>query len=244
MMRKRLTGIVLLAAFMAGNVAHAGLQLGATRIVYPAGEKSVSMPVMSRGGDKPFLVQAEVASDTQGKDVPFFVSPPIFRLEPGGENQVRITRTGSGLAADRESLYWFSVRGIESTSVPLDKDFLKADDFTRKAGVTVSIGMTVKLIYRPAGLPVPWEAGMKSLRVTRTAAGFHLMNPSPYYMSFTTFQVGGTKLIGNGTRMDNATLAPFSGLDISGGTGAAGSKVSWKVLNDYGAAKEYSGEVL
>lgn len=242
-MRKRLTGIALLSiALMAANVAYAGLQLGGTRIIYPAGEKSVSMAVMSNGGNKPFLVEAAVSGDVKGGTTPFFVTPPLFRLEPGGENQVRISQVGAGLATDRESLYWFSIRGIESNSAAGTKVAPKSDAFANNAGVTVSVGMTVKLIYRPANLPVSWEEGMKSLKVTRTGNGLHLLNPSPYYMSVSTFSVGSTKLIGRGTRMENATLAPFAGLDVSGV--AAGGKASWTVLNDYGAAKAYSGDVL
>ncbi|MDI8993129.1 fimbria/pilus periplasmic chaperone, partial [Salmonella enterica subsp. enterica serovar Anatum] len=40
---------------------------------------------------------------------PFMVTPPLFRLNGGQKNVLRIIRTGGNLPEDRESLYWLDI---------------------------------------------------------------------------------------------------------------------------------------
>lgn len=243
-MNKLLTVMMLACCgLLAGQEARAGVQVGGTRIVYPAGAKSVSIPVMNNGDDRPYLVIIDVTKQPEGGPAPFIASPPLFRLERGAENIIRITKTGESLPADRESLFWFSARGTPASDTPVGT-VMKADYSNNlKAAVSAGVGVFVKLFYRPAGLPVRWEAGMAGLKVSRTPKGLHLSNPSPYYMSFVSLQVGGKRVLDQSSGWKNTTLAPFSSMDIPAGTLPSGTAVSWGVLNDYGSVQVFKGDL-
>lgn len=40
------------------------------------------------------------------------VTTPLFRLASKSDNVIRIVYLGSGLPADRESLFWLDVKGV------------------------------------------------------------------------------------------------------------------------------------
>ncbi|WP_193162849.1 fimbrial biogenesis chaperone [Enterobacter ludwigii] len=244
-MRKLLTTMMLLSAgLMVGSDAFAGLQLGATRIIYPADEKSVSVSVMNTGGDLPYLVQSAVSARTDGGDAPFFVSPPLFRLEPGAQNQVRITRLAKELPADRESLFWFSVRGLAAARSAPNAATPSASDFSAaQASLSASVGLFVKLIYRPRGLAGKWSEGMSGLKVSRNASGIHLTNGSPYYINFSSLSIGGRKVLDQQADVQKTTLAPFSDADLPVGSVSPGAPVEWRVINDYGTVETFKGDV-
>lgn len=240
-MKKLLATMVLACCgLMNGQEARAGIQVGGTRIIYPAGEKSVSMSVMNNGGDRPYLILTNVTTKPEGGNAPFVASPPLFRLEPGAENVVRISRMGGDLPADRESLFWFTARGLPASNIAPDQS-LAGDNL--KVMVSASVGTIIKLIYRPEGLPVTWDAGMAGLKVTRTTSGLHLTNPSPYYMSFISLLVGEQKVLDQTSGKQNTTLAPFSSMDIPAGALPQGVQVKWNVLNDFGGAQTFKGDL-
>lgn len=67
------------------------------------------------------------------------VTPPLFRLGAGQENNLRILRTGGNLPEDRESLYWMNIKSIPSTTE-------KQDNVNT---LQIAVKTRIKLIYRP-----------------------------------------------------------------------------------------------
>lgn len=231
----------LLMTLASAQMARAGVQLGATRVIYPEQEKSVSVSVMNGSGDKPYLVQAAVLDADLKRSDAFEVLPPLFRLETRGNYDLRILKTTAPLPKDRETLKWLSVKGISSSEGESAVDTGAAS--TVQANVSMGVGLNIKLIYRPAGLAMRWRDGMAALKVTRTSRGLHLTNSSPYYMSFVSVEAGAKKVVGGNARLHDLTLAPFTSEDIDAVGVTAQDKVKWRVINDFGAVDTFTGEI-
>lgn len=217
-----------------------GLTLGATRVIYPLNGKGVSLSV-TNPQNFPVLVKSSVLDETQKKEAPFIITPPLFRLDGGQRNALNITRTGGDYPADRESINWVCVQGI-----PPEPDSAWAGDEKTGSGkkqvsmnVQVIISSCIKLFVRPesvSGNPVgmadkvSWKVSGKTL----TAA-----NPTPFYMNVSSLTFNGAKL-----NMARTYIPPFAEEKISLPSGAAAKgTLKWEVIGDYGEKKEKTVQV-
>jgi len=219
-----------LYSFLAASVlmvatlpATAGVIIGGTRVVYDGARKEASISVKNPEKIAPYLIQSWV-ENIKGANTskpPFIVTPPLFRLDAGKENILRIVRTGGNLPTDRESLYWLSIK-----SIPASK---KSDDNQ----LLISVKAQLKLIYRPEGLKGNANEAWKTLSFSRLGNTLQVTNPTPFYVSFQTIKVGSQEV----DIKDSATLAPMGSLNWVIPAGATG-KVSWSAINDYGGITE------
>ncbi|MFZ4832475.1 fimbrial biogenesis chaperone [Rouxiella sp. Mn2063] len=223
-MPSRLTSFLAAFVLMAITLpATAGVIIGGTRVVYDGARKEASISVKNPEKAAPYLMQNWVenfnAADTSKP--PFIVTPPLFRLDAGKENILRIVRTGGNLPTDRESIYWLSIKSIPSGKKSDDNQLL------------VSVKARLKLIYRPEGLKGNANEAWKSLSFSRQGGKLQVTNPTPFYVSFQTVKVGGQDV----DIKDSGTLAPMGSLSWTLPAGASG-KVSWTAINDFGGITE------
>ncbi|MFU0923249.1 molecular chaperone [Kluyvera sichuanensis] len=231
-MNKLCKGILFSSIFiLVGNV-YAGVIVGGTRVVYDGAKREASLSVKNPDATA-YLIQAWADADgvagnnTGAAKPPFVVTPPLFRLDAGNENLVRIIRTGGTLPEDRESIYWMNVKSIPA-SEKSDKNVLQ-----------ISVKTRIKLFYRPAGLKGPSEEDYKQITFHRTGKQLTVTNPTPYYLSFFELKLGSTPV----TTTD-IVVPPKGSADYPLSTSAAGSQVTWKVINDYGgSSKPVTSEV-
>lgn len=229
-------GSLSLPSLAAGNPgsANGGGELGASRLIYPAEGRGVTLSV-SNHADHPFLISSSVLDESTGNDAPFVVTPPLFRLDGGQRNILTVTRTGGNFPADREALNWMCVRFI-----PPDADSAWNEDGKDKHGkeevsvdVKVVSGNCIKLMVRPAAVQgSPVEMADK---VTWSVKGKDLTanNPTPFYMN-----IGQALFNGKTIKVGRGYIPPFSeekyalpGNEIKG-------TVKWSVIGDYGEEKE------
>ncbi|MCT4737213.1 fimbrial biogenesis chaperone [Raoultella ornithinolytica] len=218
-----LLGLMLVASAQA---ASGGVGFSRNRLIFPAGERAISLTVTNRGTDPQkdvFLVQAGVSRDpSQQQKAPFMVTPPLFRLEANSQNEMRIIPVGAHLPTDRESVFYFSATVIPSTP---DRD---------KPGisqVTFATRTILKLFWRPGTLKMAPQDSPVMMRFVRENGDLVVKNPTPYYQSFSSLEIDGQEQdLNKGPSM----VAPFSELRFPG-HGAA-RQVSWQVMNDYGGA--------
>jgi chaperone protein EcpD len=226
----------LVAGLCVALPATAGVVIQGTRVVYPSQDKEVTIK-LSNDGKKPALVQfwlddGDEKSTPETARVPFTSTPPIFRLEPGKGQAVRVMHTGQALPADKESLYWVNVLEVPP----------KADDTQAANHLQFAFRTRIKMFYRPKGLPgnVADAPASLSWRWSGTAAAPSVVvkNPTAYYVNFAsvsvnaggkTFNVdGGGMVAPNG----EATFVP------EGLTSREAKEVSFQTISDYGAVKE------
>jgi chaperone protein EcpD len=230
-----MVGLALCAGLVAGHV-EASVVIGATRIVYPAQDKEVTVK-LSNEGSSPALVQfwldaGDEKSTPEMAKVPFTVSPPIFRMDPGKGQAVRVVYTKEPLATDKETLFWVNVLEVPPKAAEDGRNRLQFAFRTR-----------IKLFFRPKGLEgdvavapdkltwklVPGEGGKGfALQVT---------NPTPYHVNFAEvgLKIGDRSILEQGGGMvvpGGTTSFPLTRMS-SRPTGDV--KAQFNVITDHGA---------
>ncbi|MBF4180638.1 fimbrial biogenesis chaperone, partial [Lelliottia nimipressuralis] len=86
--------------------AHAGLTVGGTRVVFFGNKKEVPLTVTNSQNSSVYLIRSWVESNDKAVAAPFIITPPLFRIDPGQENALRIAQSSNTLPQDKESLFW------------------------------------------------------------------------------------------------------------------------------------------
>ena len=79
-MRGLLAGLLLLSTAGFTAQAQAGVALGATRVIYPAGQKQAQLAV-TNNDDSTYLIQSWVENADGAKDGSFVITPPLFAMQ-------------------------------------------------------------------------------------------------------------------------------------------------------------------
>ncbi|WP_096198173.1 fimbrial biogenesis chaperone [Enterobacter hormaechei] len=196
--------------------ALAGVVIGGTRIIYPGEKREVSLQIDNP--DKvPYLVQSWVEKK-EGQKVPFVLTPPVYRSEPGEKNTLRVVKNSNDLSQTKESLYWVNIKAIPPNTEAEGTNVLQ-----------IAIKSRIKLIYRPESLKgkTP-EDVTQELKWERTGNKLVVTNPTPYYMNFFNVSLGGQKI------EDATYVAPSSTLSFAIPAGVGGNTVKWKLISDFG----------
>ncbi|KFC83567.1 FimC family chaperone protein [Ewingella americana ATCC 33852] len=197
----------------------AGVEFGGTRVIYNGAKREAAISIKNSEKETPYLIQSWLDNNDEknSNKVPFIVTPPLFRLDPLGENQLRIVNT-EAMPQDRESLYWLNVKSIAASRRDTNR-------------LQISVRTRIKMIYRPAALMKKAADAWKQLQVARSAEHITFTNPSAYYISFFSVKVGEKEL------PNPLMVAPFSTYSMRVPDSAVG-KVSWSAINDYGGHTE------
>jgi fimbrial chaperone protein len=227
------------ASLVLGSLcAHAGIQVGGTRVIFDAKQdkRDTSLAVRNKGATR-YAIQTFVddgAGDT--KNMPFTVTPPFFYLN-GGEEQLVMVRHIAGktnLPADRESVFWLDVKEIPTN----ENGTAKAHDANT---LKIAVLTRVKLFYRPATLngdPAAAPGQLKWAVVPSPeghGAALKVSNPTPYHVTFSTIEVAGNQKESINVDM----VGPQSDLLIPIPERAVSKvgpvKFTYTTINDYGA---------
>lgn len=227
MFSKLKTFCVVAALICTSQYAAAGVIVGGTRVIYNAAQKETSIAVRNPEKTVPYLIQSwvENASPTDTSKAPFIITPPLFRLDAGQENTLRIVRTGGQLPEDRESLYWLNIKSIPSSS--------KADSNQ----LQISVKTRIKLIYRPASLVANAPEAYKQISFARQGNQLQVINPTAYQIAFFSVKVGGVEI------KEPGSITPFGTLNMPLPAGASG-QVSWQTINDFGGITPAENKAL
>lgn len=224
-MRSIILFFIVLFSFGARAQESGGVYLGATRLVYVSSSKTASLSVGNSSDKDIWLVRSWVSSANldyeSADDVPFVVTPPLYRLDSGGSIAVRINSWGGALPMDRESLFYINVAAIPPTKKTSVGDGGK---------IQFSLNNKIKMFYRPDALSdyKLVSSAYKKITVQVVPHGIRFKNPTPYYITLTQLKL-------NDATPENESglmLAPFgeSTLPHKGRTG----KLSFKSINDFG----------
>ncbi|WP_438867865.1 fimbrial biogenesis chaperone [Pseudomonas sp. L1(2025)] len=184
----RLMRLTVLALTLLGaTTLQASVVISSTRIIYPQQDKEVIVRLESKN-QAPVLVQTwldngDEHAPPESTAIPFVVTPPIFRMEPGKQQVVRVAYTGETLPSTQESMFWFNVLEVPAQS-------LEAQQSNQ---LQLAFRSRIKLFLRPAKLPYAVEAAPGKLQWRRisTAQGqaLEVFNPTPYHVTFETIEV-------------------------------------------------------
>ncbi|EBA0748893.1 fimbria/pilus periplasmic chaperone [Salmonella enterica subsp. enterica] len=176
MKQNRLTGAMLFALAVAwSHAGQAAINVDRTRIIMNSKDKAVSITLSNDSKDTPFLAQSWVDDNNGKRTNTLMVLPPLQRIDGGQKAQVRITQVQGGgvekLPQDRETLFWFNVRGVPPK--PETSNVLQ-----------LALQSRLKLFYRPSSI-VRGSNDMpeKKLVVEHHGSRITLNNPTPYYLT-------------------------------------------------------------
>ncbi len=241
-LRRTLTAAAALAAACFAIQAQASVVIASTRVIYPAQEREVTIK-LSNDGRTPALVQAwlddgNITDLPETLNVPFVLTPAIFRMDPGKGQTLRLIHTKEAMARDKESLYWLNV--LEVPPKP------QAGEGAVNR-LQIAFRTRIKVMYRPQGLPGQAEEAPAQLRWELLPAGggkgyvLKASNPTAYVVN-----LGKVSLQSGGQAYDAAAgyvlpgesaLFPIAGMVSAPG---AGVQVKFNSINDWGANVEGS----
>lgn len=209
-------------------ICMAGIQIGATRVIFPATQQEATLQVRNEGVNDIMIQSWIEAMPSQAEsDVPFAITPSLARLGHRKEQTLRIFYQGVGLPQDRESVVWLSVQEIPQVS--------KLEN-----SLQIAIRQRLKLFYRPKDLPGTPDEAANNLtwtvqQTSGSPAALLASNDSAFHVSLGKVSVvveqkeyvaEPSMVAPRGTQSMAFTKLPatFSG----------DAQVHWESINDYG----------
>jgi chaperone protein EcpD len=237
-LRYAMVGLFLCTGIFAGR-SEATVVIGGTRVVYPAKEKEVTVKLTNEAAT-PSLVQiwlddGKEKSTPETATAPFTTTPPIFRLDPGKSQAVRVMYSGESLPKDKETLFWVNVLEVPSRSTETDQSMLQFATLLR-----------IKLFFRPSGLPGEVRDAPHKLtwKLVNGEGGkgmaLQVTNPTPYYVNFLSVGLkAGEQVIKQGDNQKGGMVAPggttLFPLDQHTGRPVGEMKAQFMTIADSGA---------
>lgn len=225
----------------------AGVFLNSTRVIYPAQESQVTVSINNNEEKSPLLINAwiddgrEQAAPSQ-LDVPFLLTPPVFRLEPGKTQALRVSYLKSKpLPSDKESVFWLNV--LEVPPKP------KAVNGVAPNTMQLAFRTRIKLFFRPQGLPGSAAEAPGKLRWKLITEGkesrLEADNPTPFHISFESVSLtnGGKNIESENPQMiapGGTQRFPLKDLHLEPD---AKAQVHFTSIDDYGQSKPQVAEL-
>lgn len=230
----------------AGNAnERQGITLQSTRVIYPANETKGVTFAVTNDTQSVYLVQSRVeawptslaepvdASSKVKAASPFIVLPPLTRLESKDTLTLRIRLIEKTLPADRESVFAFQVKAIPSQS---EDDKQAESNGTGQARIILALQNTLKLFYRPEGLP-PYDVQQvaQALQFQRQGTQLLVTNPTAFYATFDELSVAGKPIEADALF---SMVPPLGQQTYPLPNALPSGEVRWRLLDDYGVKTE------
>lgn len=230
--RKLCPGILLsLLCLLSGQVS-AAVVIAGTRVIYPAQDKEVTLRIDNRGAT-PSLVQVwldrgDPKSEPDKVDVPFVITPPIFRVDPGKAQTLRIAYTQEPLPQDKESVFWLNVLDIPPA---VNNESAESNNYLQ-----LTFRSRIKLFFRPAGLSgssIDAATGLTwKLMGSGKGSVLRVTNNSVYHVTIDRLNVDEN---GRKAQITGDMLVPDTSRDFQfNGRFSQGATYQFTWINDYG----------
>jgi len=248
----------LIASMLLGGatLAQAGFSITGTRVIYDEADGEAIVRLQHVKGEKPVLLQVWLDDgDPDAKpgtqDLPFVLTPPVSRVDPGNAQVIRIMRIRNDLPTDRESLFFFN-----ALEVPPAADAPTQADESR---LYLAMQARMKFFYRPKGLTPTAAQAADLLRFSlETGADgqlqMRLHNPTPYYITVLNLALHAANAAPDAAPLAKhketglaPMVAPFGDVSVAldelapnvsvaqlTTRRAAGAEVRYTVINDHG----------
>lgn len=224
------TALLVLGVAVALQAA-AAVVIAGTRVIFSANERETTVK-LSNEGKLPALTQVwldkgDPKAAPSEISVPFMVTPPMSRIDPGKGQTLRILYTGEPLAQDKESVFWLNVLEVPP------------QNSAESNQLQLAFRSRIKLFYRPTGLGgTAQEAPAKvQWRLLMGGKQVQLHNPTPYFVSFAAFEVEGG---GKSAKFDDGGMVGPGDTQVFPLNTVVGPapdlKVRYHAISDFGGA--------
>lgn len=224
----------LLCVLGSAAVAHAGVSIVGTRIIYPSNAKSVNVQ-LNNSLNKAALVQAWIddgdsSSVPAAEKIPFILNPALTRVEAQKGQVIRILPLDlSHLAKDRESIFWFNMLDIP----PEDPSLAQTNR------INFTVRTRIKMFYRPSEIKLKPEQAYQGLQFQQNAQQqLSVNNPTPYYITLIKISDGTHQAMEDGEQA--MMLQPFEQRTVNNfKLNAQAKSIAYSVINDLGASQNF-----
>ena len=223
--RATLHACVLLALGLS-PCANAAIGLDRTRVIFDGGKDATSVNITNNNTQLPYLAQGWIEDEAGQKiTTPLIVLPPVQRVEPGKQSQVKVQAlpAAKSLPQDRETVYYFNLREIPPRS-------------DKSNTLQIALQTRIKLFYRPQAitpsqqdLSNPWQ---EKLTLTRDGEHYTVSNPTPYYV--TLVDARSTRDGKTAPGFEPLMVPPKGTLTLGPTAKALGTAPYLAYVNDYG----------
>ena len=227
MLNTRLTAKALaLLVLGLSQGAYAAVGLDRTRVIFDGGKDATSVNITNNNTQLPYLAQGWI-EDEAGKKItsPLIVLPPVQRLEPGKQSQVKVQTlpAAKSLPQDRETVFYFNLREIPPRS-------------DKANTLQIALQTRIKLFYRPQAitpsqqdLSNPWQ---EKLTLTLEGERYRVNNPTPYYVTLVDARSSKDGKTVSG--FEPLMVPPKGSLTLGPTAKALGAAPYLAYVNDYG----------
>lgn len=228
--------ILLFVLCSVSYVSTASLQIAMTRVIMTDSQKDVGVRV-NNVGQSASLTKVWISDqETKGlegsnDDVPFFISPPVAKINVGKGKVFRILALDdakSRLPQDRESIFWFNVLDIP----PIEEKSKEQN------GISMAMRTIIKVFFRPSGLKGSLSSAADALTFSIQPDGLNtkltVVNNQGYYISLNKLLLkSGSAVKETPVRM----LAPFSTNEFifENVSAGLGSVIVYRYITEQGA---------
>lgn len=229
-----LTGLLLLGV----NLAHASVQIMATRIIFDEKEKEQVIRVNNMG-NTPSLTQVWLESDNDSdgqkqvekEDLTFVFSPPVARINVGKGKTFRVFKTDTTkekFPSDRETMLWLNVLDIPPES-----------DSKLKNKLNFAIRTKIKFFYRPTDLKSTPEYAAEQVIWSARKVGNKIYvkgsNDNPYHVSMAKLSLVNSN---ENIELSGGIIKPYSSAEFVFNalkSNADNFKLNYTYITDLGA---------
>lgn len=228
---------LLIFCFFSG-FAYSAVVVEGTRIIFDGGKKEQVARINNKDETIPALIQVWVddgidVNNINNPKIPFIITPPITRIEPGKGQSIRIVYNGMTLPQDKESAFYFNVLEIPQESEASKSAAQRLD---------VAFKTRIKLFYRPESLrksSVSDETGKikwSVVDVPGKGTGLKAENPSPLYISVAAVntKINGKEVVLDGDMIPPMSSAVYTQTGDSQKLSGTISEFTFVILNDFG----------
>lgn len=227
--------VIVLLCCLLGTQAFASIVINGTRVIYQGARKEVTV-TLTNNNKTPVLIQNWIDTGNESSEpgktvVPFILTPPINRVDPGKGQTLRISYLGTpALPTNKESVFWLNVLEVPAKSKGLDEE---------QSRLNIAFRSRIKLFYRPAGLVGDPMKAPQLLKLQSENGRVTAINPTPYHITLTTL-----------TYKSNGKTYDIPGMMVAPGESHSFvfkelkesinlSQLKYSAINDYGGLVEY-----
>lgn len=223
------------------NSVWSGVVAQSTRLIIDASSHESALSLKNLN-EYPVLVQAwidlgDAETGPDQSDSSFVVLPPIFKMNPGDLQTLRILYLPENKPSDRETLFWLNVLEVPPTTADMGDDAVK---------LVLTMRTQLKVFVRPRNIKVKPDAALTMLQwqvsYTGNTCRLTVKNPSPYHISFAylDYSEGEQHL-----RLPAEMLAPFGNatFDLFSCPATPDAVARFALIDDAGNAREHSVRV-
>nr|WP_254305102.1 molecular chaperone [Rahnella aceris] len=179
-----------------------GIAFNSLRLIYSESAGRGITTTLNNQSKNTFMVQSQIMEMNSTHDgpsevkAPFMVVPPLMVVGAESNRALRVVRTGGEVPADRESVFFLVSHMAPSVQVPekAPASVTSAQDAT--GSLRLGMNWTMKVFWRPAGLPDGGVAdAVKQLTFRREGGNTVVVtNPGPFWITLSRLDVNGKAL--------------------------------------------------